>query len=93
MKTFAAKDGQKIGLSVTGHAGYRPGKVTAAKVSYSYDGGETWTGATTAQRGGRWTATVNHADAAGKPVTLRTELTDAKGNSVVQTVTDAYAVR
>ncbi|ROQ70586.1 subtilisin family serine protease [Streptomyces sp. 840.1] len=93
MKTLAAKDGQKIGLSVTGHAGYTPGKLTAAKVSYSYDGGETWTGATTAQRGGRWTATVNHADAAGKPVTLRTELTDAKGNSVVQTVTDAYAVR
>ncbi|WNI28410.1 S8 family serine peptidase [Streptomyces sp. ITFR-6] len=93
MKTLAAKDGQKIGLSVTGHAGYTPGKVTSVKVSYSYDGGETWTGATTAQRGGRWTATVNHADAAGKSVTLRTELTDAKGNSVVQTVTDAYAVR
>ncbi|ROQ76912.1 subtilisin family serine protease [Streptomyces sp. CEV 2-1] len=93
MKTLAAKDGQKIGLSVTGHAGYTPGKLTAVKVSYSYDAGETWTGATTAQQGGRWTATVNHADAAGKPVTLRTELTDAKGNSVVQTVTDAYAVR
>lgn len=93
MKTLAAKDGQQIGLSVSGHAGYTPGKVTAATVSYSYDGGETWTAATTAQRGGRWTATVNHADAAGKPVTLRTELTDANGNSVVQTVTDAYAVR
>ncbi|WP_326673283.1 S8 family serine peptidase [Streptomyces sp. NBC_01257] len=93
MKTLAARDGQRIGLSVTGHAGYTPGKVTAAKVSYSYDGGKSWTDATTAQRGGRWTATVNHADAAGKPVTLRTELTDSNGNSVVQTVTDAYAVR
>ncbi|WP_328897050.1 S8 family peptidase [Streptomyces sp. NBC_00236] len=93
MKTLAAKDGQQIGLSVSGHAGYTPGTVTAAEVSYSYDGGETWTAATTAQRGGRWTATVNHADATGKPVTLRTELTDANGNSVVQTVTDAYAVR
>lgn len=93
MKTLAAKDGQRIGLSVTGHAGYTPGKLTAAKVSYSYDGGETWTGATTAQREGRWTATVNHAGADGKPVTLRAELTDANGNSVVQTVTDAYAVR
>ncbi|MEV5666453.1 S8 family peptidase [Streptomyces flaveolus] len=93
MKTLAAKDGLKIGLSVSGHAGYTPGKLTAAKVSYSYDGGETWTAAATAQQGGRWTATVNHADAAGKPVTLRTELTDAHGNSVVQTVTDAYAVR
>ncbi|MFF9497864.1 S8 family serine peptidase [Streptomyces flaveolus] len=93
MKTLAAKDGLKIGLSVSGHAGYTPGKLTEAKVSYSYDGGETWTAAATAQQGGRWTATVNHADAAGKPVTLRTELTDAHGNSVVQTVTDAYAVR
>ncbi|MFJ7196567.1 MULTISPECIES: S8 family peptidase [unclassified Streptomyces] len=93
LKTLAAQDGQKIGLSVTGHAGYTPGKLTAAKVSFSYDDGKTWTEATTAQHDGRWTATVNHAGAAGKPVTLRTELTDANGNSVVQTVTDAYAVR
>ncbi|MYY03703.1 MULTISPECIES: S8 family serine peptidase [unclassified Streptomyces] len=93
LKTLPAKDGQKIGLSVTGHAGYTPGAVTSAKVAYSYDGGTTWTDATTARRDGNWTATVNHAGAAGKPVTLRTELTDAHGNSVVQTVTDAYAVR
>lgn len=93
LKTLAAKNGQKIGLSVTGHAGYTPGKLTKAKVSYSYDNGETWIDATTAQQGGRWTATVNHAGAAGKPVTLRTELTDANGNSVIQTVNDAYAVR
>ncbi|MFB6712011.1 MULTISPECIES: S8 family serine peptidase [unclassified Streptomyces] len=93
LKTLAAKDGQTIGLSVTGHAGYTPGKLVAAKVSYSYDGGKTWAEATTAQHDGRWTATVNHAGAAGKPVTLKTELTDANGNSVVQTVNDAYAVR
>ncbi|MER5897130.1 S8 family serine peptidase [Streptomyces sp. NPDC001876] len=93
LKTLAAQDGQKIDLSVTGHAGYTPGRLTAAKVSYSYDNGETWTAATTAEKGGRWTATVNHAGAAGKPVTLKTELTDANGNSVIQTVTDAYAVR
>ncbi|MEE1809238.1 S8 family peptidase [Streptomyces sp. BE133] len=93
LKTLPAKDGQTIGLSVTGHAGYTPGKLVAAKVSYSYDGGETWTRATTAQQGGHWTATVNHTGAAGKPVTLKTELTDANGNSVIQTVNDAYAVR
>ncbi|MEV8565936.1 S8 family serine peptidase [Streptomyces sp. NPDC051322] len=93
LKTLPAKDGQKIGLSVSGHAGYPPGKLVAAKVSYSYDGGRTWTPATTAQQGGHWTATVNHAGAAGRPVTLRTELTDANGNAVSQTVNDAYAVR
>jgi hypothetical protein len=93
LKTLPAKDGQTIGLSVSGHAGYTPGELVAAKVSYSYDGGTTWTEGTTSQSDGRWTATVNHAGAAGKPVTLKTELTDANGNSVVQTVTDAYAVR
>ncbi|NEC22261.1 peptidase, partial [Streptomyces parvus] len=93
MKTVPAKNGQRIGLAATGHAGYTPGELTSAKVSFSYDGGETWHAATTAHQGGRWTATVDHADAAGRSVTLRTELTDANGNSVVQTVTDAYAVR
>lgn len=93
MKTVPAKDGQRIGLTATGHAGYTPGRLTGATVSFSYDGGETWHAATTAQQGGRWTATVAHTDAAGRTVTLRTELTDANGNSVVQTVNDAYAVR
>ncbi|WP_097871734.1 S8 family peptidase [Streptomyces sp. rh34] len=93
MKTVPAKNGQKIGLGATGHAGYTPGELTGAKVSFSYDDGETWHAATTAQQGGRWTATVDHADAAGKSVTLRTELSDANGNSVVQTVNDAYVVR
>ncbi|MFF7199660.1 S8 family serine peptidase [Streptomyces sp. NPDC008141] len=93
LKTLPAKDGQKIALSVTGHVGYTPGALTAAKLSYSYDGGETWTQASTARKDGAWTATVDHAGAAGRPVTLRTELTDARGNSVTQLVVDAYAVR
>ncbi|MFJ9505870.1 S8 family serine peptidase [Streptomyces anulatus] len=93
MKTVPAKNGQKIGLGATGHAGYTPGELTGAKVSFSYDGGETWHTATTAQQAGRWTATVDHADATGKSVTLRIELSDANGNSVVQTVNDAYVVR
>lgn len=93
LKTLPATNGQKIGLSVTGHAGYAPGKLTAAELAYSYDDGETWTKATTSRQGGRWTATVNHKGAAGRPVTLKTELTDANGNSVVQTVTNGYAVR
>ncbi|MEV6166036.1 S8 family serine peptidase [Streptomyces sp. NPDC052052] len=93
LKNLAAEDGQTIGLSVGGHAGYTPGKLVSAKVSYSYDRGQTWTEATTAEKGGQWTATVNHADAAGKLVTLKTEMTDANGNTVVQTVTEAYGVR
>ncbi|WP_228988960.1 S8 family serine peptidase [Streptomyces sp. DH8] len=93
MKTVPAKNGQRIGLAATGHAGYTPGRLTAAKVSFSYDGGDTWHAAATAVKDGRWTATVDHADARGESVALRTELTDANGNSVVQTVQDAYTVR
>ncbi|WP_030549553.1 S8 family peptidase [Streptomyces exfoliatus] len=93
LKTLAATDGQHIGLTATGHAGYTPAALTSAKLSYSYDGGTTWTEARVSQQGGSWTATVNHAGATGKPVTLKTELTDANGNSVIQTVVRAYDVR
>ncbi|WP_418959747.1 S8 family peptidase [Streptomyces tritici] len=93
LKTLAATDGQHIGLTVTGHAGHTPGALTSAKLSYSYDGGATWTVAPVARQDGVWTATVNHAGASGKQVTLTSELTDAEGNSVTQTVVRAYDVR
>ncbi|WP_326793418.1 S8 family serine peptidase (plasmid) [Streptomyces sp. NBC_00841] len=92
-KTLAAADGQTIGLSVGGHAGYTPGAITAAKMSYSYDGGATWTEAKTSHGSAGWTATVDHAGAAGKTVTLKTELTDDRGNAVTQTVESAYGLR
>ncbi|MER5379372.1 S8 family serine peptidase [Streptomyces sp. NPDC002688] len=93
LKTLPAKDGQLISLSATGHAGYRPGALTSVKLSYSYDDGQTWKPAGMSRRDGRWTATVDHAGAGGERVALRAELTDANGNSVVQTVTRAYDVR
>ncbi|MET9610831.1 S8 family serine peptidase [Streptomyces sp. NPDC006512] len=92
MKTVAAANGQSIGLSVTGHAGYAPGALKSAKLSYSYDG-ENWTQARTTERGGRWTAVVDHAGASGKAVSLKVELADANGATVTQTVTRAYEVR
>ncbi|MEW2292987.1 S8 family serine peptidase [Streptomyces sp. NPDC006743] len=93
MKTLAARDGQRITLGVTGHAGYHPEGLRAAELSYSYDGGATWTEAATAEHDGVWSATVDHAGASGRQVTLRTTLTDTNGNSVTQTVTRAYDVR
>ncbi|MFC8506777.1 S8 family serine peptidase [Streptomyces sp. NPDC057411] len=93
LKTLAAADGQQIGLSATGHAGYTPADITSARLSYSYDEGTTWTAARVSRQGSGWTATVNHADATGRHVTLRAELTDANGNSVTQTVIRAYDVR
>ncbi|MFJ8017949.1 S8 family peptidase [Streptomyces sp. NPDC096339] len=92
LKTVAAAGGQSIGLSVTGHAGYAPGALKSAKLSYSYDG-EHWTEAKVSEHGGAWTAVVDHAGASGKQVSLKVELTDAKGASVTQTVGRAYDVR
>lgn len=93
MKTLAAKDGQRIALTATGHAGYKPGALKSAALSYSYDEGKTWTEAETSASGGKFTATVHHAGASGKQVWLRAELTDTNGSSVTQTVARAYDVR
>ncbi|MCB5168777.1 S8 family serine peptidase [Streptomyces bambusae] len=92
LKTLAAADGQVIGLTVTGHGGYAPAPIAAARLSYSYDG-EHWTAAKVTERHGRWTALVDHAGAAGKQVSLKAELTDRNGASVTQTVERAYDVR
>ncbi|MGW0458753.1 S8 family peptidase [Streptomyces tendae] len=93
MNTLPAKSGIEVGLSVEGHAGYAPGTIKAASLSYSYDGGDTWTKAPTEQRNGRWTAVLDHTGATGKQVMTKVTLTDANGNAVTQTVTRAYDVR
>ncbi|MBC9712984.1 S8 family serine peptidase [Streptomyces sp. TRM66268-LWL] len=93
LKTLAAEDGLRIGLSVTGHAGHTPGPIESAKLSYSYDQGATWTEAKISGSGDTRTATVDHAGASGSQVWLKTELTDTHGNSVTQTVARAYDVR
>ncbi|MCX5375145.1 S8 family serine peptidase [Streptomyces sp. NBC_00091] len=92
LKTAPAADGLSVGLTATGHAGYAPGALTSAKLSYSYDG-EHWTQARVSERDGRWTAVVNHAGASGRPVSLKVELADANGATVTQTVARAYDVR
>ncbi|MFE2552831.1 S8 family serine peptidase [Streptomyces sp. NPDC059355] len=93
MKTLPAENGQRIGLGATGHAGYLPGALTSVKLAYSYDG-EHWTQAPVAERDGRWSAVVDHAGAeAGRPVSLKVELTDANGAAVTQTVVRAYDIR
>ncbi|WP_261993222.1 hypothetical protein [Streptomyces sp. adm13(2018)] len=93
LTTLAATDGRHIGLTATGHAGHTPAALTSATLAYSHDGGTTWTELQVSQQGGHGTATVNHAGATGEQVTPRTQLTDAHGNSVTQTVVRAYDVR
>jgi subtilisin family serine protease len=93
LNTLPARGGIKVGLSVEGHAGYTPGAVRAASLSYSYDGGTTWTQAPTGQRDGEWTAVLDLTGASGKQVMTKATFTDANGNAVTQTVTRAYDVR
>ncbi|MGW0665635.1 S8 family peptidase [Streptomyces sp. NPDC002746] len=93
MNTLPARGGIKIGLSAEGHAAYTPGAITAASLSYSYDGGTTWTKAPTQQRRGKWTAVVDHTGATGQQVMLKVALTDSHHNAVTQTITRAYDVR
>lgn len=93
MNTLPAQSGIKVGLSAEGHAGYTPGTITAASLSYSYDGGVTWTQAPTEQQDGKWTALLDHTGATGKQVTLKATLTDSENNAVTQTITRAYDVR
>ncbi|MGW8889529.1 S8 family serine peptidase [Streptomyces sp. NPDC055749] len=93
MNTLPAQSGIKVGLSVEGHAGYTPAAVTEASLSYSYDGGTTWTQAPTEQQDGNWTAVLDHTGATGEQVTLKATFTDANSNAVTQTTTRAYDVR
>ncbi|WP_030901950.1 S8 family peptidase [Streptomyces sp. NRRL F-5126] len=93
MNTLPAQNGIKVGLSAEGHAGYTPGTITAASLSYSYDGGTTWTKAPTKHEHGTWTAVLDHSGAAGSQVTLRVALTDSHHNAVTQTITRAYDIR
>ncbi|MGC0333749.1 subtilisin family serine protease [Streptomyces sp. SAI-170] len=93
LNTVPAENGVRIGVTAEGHAGYTPGALTEVSLAYSYDGGTTWTEARTVREGGAWTAVLDHTGASGKPVTLKTEITDERGNTVAQTVTRAYDVR
>ncbi|MFF1359197.1 S8 family serine peptidase [Streptomyces sp. NPDC058297] len=93
LNTLPAKSGIKVGLSAEGHAGYTPGAITKASLSYSYDGGTTWIQAPTRKKDGKWTAVLDHTGATGKQVMTKAEFTDANGNAVTQTITRAYDVR
>lgn len=86
-------------ITVTGY--YQPRlaempELTELSVEASFDDGTTWrsmpTG--TAREAGTFTATIRHRDAgAGDPVTLRISALDSEGNTVVQTIPEAYRLR
>jgi hypothetical protein len=78
-------------LSYDGYGSHAP--ITSAKVSVSFDGGQTWVPALLAGFDGRYTALWrNPVSAEGTSPELRVTATDAIGGSITQTITAAYTV-
>ncbi|MGW0086370.1 S8 family peptidase [Streptomyces sp. NPDC003393] len=82
----------ELGLNVRMQDGMAAPRGVTLRVETSYDDGRTWTRATTARKGGGFTATVERPSRVRDDayVTLRVTATDAAGNSVRQTVDRAY---
>jgi hypothetical protein len=66
----------------------KPITVTRTSVSVSFDGGKTWHRAKVTGHDGSYTATFTAP--AGAKVSLRSTAADAAGNSIAETVTNAY---
>jgi hypothetical protein len=87
---------EPVSFTVTGqqNAPLPPG--LSATVSASFDGGKTWTAAqaATSLGGGRFTVTIAQPalSATNRFVSLRVTAHDASGDSVTQTITDAYGL-
>lgn len=69
-------------------------EITSITAWVSYDGEKTWQAASTGTlAGGTATATLPPPPAKAKAVSLRVQATDAAGNTVTQTVHEAYGLR
>lgn len=85
-------------ISVIGYYQPQPGAVptvTSLRVEASFDGGAAWTPVDTraAKDANTFTATIAHPAAASGTVALRISATDSDGNSVVQTIPQAYRLK
>jgi subtilisin family serine protease len=69
------------------------GRVKSAKVSVSFDDGDTWVAVPTAERHGEYTATVWQPKDKSGFVSLRATAVDSEGNTVTTTVYRAYELK
>jgi subtilisin family serine protease len=88
----AAGDTVNVPVQVVRNPGAPAASVTSLTVETSADDGRTWQTVPVAPSGTGWVATVAHPATAGF-VSLRASAADGAGNSVVQTIVRAYAVR
>ncbi|WP_433132396.1 S8 family serine peptidase [Micromonospora sp. CA-240977] len=80
----------QLGLTLRQPAGVAAPTGASVRVQVSFDGGVTWRDATTKGSGTRYTATV---PAGRGTVSLRVRAADRAGNTVEQTVLQAYGLR
>ncbi|WP_410814801.1 S8 family serine peptidase [Micromonospora sp. 067-2] len=88
--TVRGNRSHQLGLTLRQPAGVRAPSGTSVRVEVSFDGGATWRSARTTGSGTRYTATV---PAGRGTVSLRVHAADRAGNTVDQTVLQAYGLR
>ncbi|MEV2242068.1 S8 family serine peptidase [Micromonospora sp. NPDC049891] len=86
----SGKRSHKLGLTLRQPAGVAAPVGTSLRVEVSFDAGRTWRTASVRAHGSRYTATVPAGQGA---VSLRVHASDRAGNTVEQTVIDAYGLR
>ncbi|MFD6679739.1 S8 family serine peptidase [Micromonospora parva] len=88
--TVRGNRSHQVGLTLRQPAGVPAPTGTSVRVQVSFDGGVTWRNAPTKGSGTRYTATV---PAGRGTVSLRVHAADRAGNTVDQTVLQAYGLR
>lgn len=94
MSNAAAPGPTRIVLHVIRNGGYTADmalryRLRSVRVQYSVNGGRSWQSVPVAARRGYWVVTV---PSTGAVVSLRSIVTDVRGNSTVETVYNAYGV-
>ncbi|MGI5521479.1 S8 family serine peptidase [Micromonospora sp. CA-259024] len=89
----SAQAGSTLAIPLTFAQQATAGPVKSAEVSVSFDDGRTWTAAPTAEKRGRYAATVSHPKKTSGFVSLRATAVDSNGNTVTTTVYRAYALK
>ncbi|MEO3928240.1 S8 family serine peptidase [Micromonosporaceae bacterium B7E4] len=91
---YAAPGGRdfEIPLRVEFQPGAPKVAVQRLTVEISYDGGKSWRSSALRRAGEAWVATVSHPAGAGH-ASLRATAVDSGGNSVTQTIIQAYRLR
>jgi hypothetical protein len=82
-----------IPLSVSRQNGATDAPLSSLRIEASYDRGITWHRALVARFGDEGLALVRHPRQGGGTVSLRARATDEDGNTVEQTILDAYRLR